>query len=776
MVEINYINNTIQLRRKNMTFPQSYPQPQDSLNTSDDRHLRTPSVVSGPFVKVAVPVPLRKMFDYETGSYQPAIGARVRVPFGRRSVVGVVIEGTDEMADGIKAKPIEAVIDDDAIISPTLMRLLIWAAGYYHYPIGEVIAAALPPILRRGDPARPQALPRWSLTESGRLDDIATLKRSPLGQKLVQCMREADDELFAADDLGRIGKGWRGAVNRLVDGGWVQPREDVVDGPRARVAEQGPTLEPDQQAVVAALTERLDGFNVSLLHGVTGSGKTEVYIRLLQTVIDSGGQALVLVPEISLTPQLVDRLQRRLGVAIAVLHSGISGGERHRMWWSAVCGDASVVLGTRSAVFAPLPHNRLVIVDEEHDASFKQQDGFRYHGRDVAIMRAQLDGAAVVLGSATPSLESMENVHRQRYARFQLPRRTGGASLPSVHIIDLNTHTPEAGLSPPLLSALEARLAAGEQSLLFINRRGFAPVVMCIGCGWFANCERCDARLTFHQGIGRWRCHHCGAEHRPLTACPECSATELVDVGEGTEQIEARVAERFPQARLLRLDRDITTSAERLSNSLRRIAQREVDIVVGTQMVTKGHDFPDLTLVGVVNPDQALFSVDYRTPEQLVQQLTQVSGRAGRGQRAGDVLVQTRYPKDPVFDLIARHDFDSFIERERDERRGAGFPPYAHFALLRADAPQRHRALGFLIGARQLAVQVLAKMPEVEIMDPVPSPMERRAGRYRAQLLVRSSERAPLHNFLDWWIDGLERDVAGRRLRWSVDVDPIDLY
>lgn len=759
-----------------MTFPQTYPQPLESRITGDDRHLQAPNVVTTPFVKVAVPVPLRKMFDYKTGGLRPTVGARVRVPFGRRSIVGVVVAGTESVAEGITVKTIEAVIDDEAIISPSLMRLLIWAAGYYHYPIGEVIAAALPPMLRRGDVARPQAMPRWALTDQGKTNDIDTLTRSPLGRKLVQQMRDSASELSGADDFGRVSSGWRSALNRLIESGWVEPRDDVVEGPQARSAEAGPTLEPDQQTVVQGLKERLHGFQVSLLHGVTGSGKTEVYIRLLQCVIESGGQALVLVPEISLTPQLVDRLQRRLGVPIAVLHSGVASGERHRMWWSATTANASVVLGTRSAVFAPLKNNRLVIVDEEHDASFKQQDGFRYHGRDVAIMRAQFDDAAVVLGSATPSIESMENVHRQRYQRFALPRRTGGASLPSIHIIDLNTHTPEVGLSPPLIAALADRLEANEQSLLFINRRGFAPVVMCVGCGWFASCDRCDARLTFHQRVGRWRCHHCGSDRRPLPECPECKSTDLVEVGEGTERIEATVAERFPKARLLRLDRDITTSAERLRASLERIAQREVDIVIGTQMVTKGHDFPALTLVGVVNPDQALFSVDYRTPEQLVQQLTQVSGRAGRGKRAGDVLVQTRYPQDPVFDLIARHDFEAFIERERGERLSAGFPPYSHFALLRADAPERHLALSFLHGARQLAEQTVAQMAAVEMMDPVPSPMERRAGRYRAQLLVRSSERAPLHNFLNWWIEGLERDVAGRRLRWSIDVDPIDLY
>lgn len=761
-----------------MTFPQSYPQPQESQKASDDGHKMEPLVLTTPFVKIAVPVPVRRSFDYQSDNQPMAIGARVRVPFGRRQLVGVVIEGTETIAPGIKARSILEVIDEEAVIDSALMRLLKWAASYYHHPLGEVIASALPPGLRRGDAARPPALPRWALTQHGMNSELTTLGRSPLGRQLIEFMRKSPADLFGVDQLQPISGGWRSAVNRLVEGGWMESRNDVLDGPVASVASPGPTLEPDQRKVVEAMQTHIEDFNVSLLHGITGSGKTEVYLQLLKHVLGAGRQALVLVPEISLTPQLVDRLRSRLGVAVAVLHSGVSERERHNMWWAAASGTAGVVLGTRSAVFAPLKSNGIVIVDEEHDTSFKQQDGFRYHGRDVAIMRAQLDNAAVVLGSATPSLESMENVYRKRYQRYQLPKRTAGAALPSMHIVDLNTHLPEAGLSPILIAALDDRLKAKEQSLLFINRRGFAPVVMCVACGWSASCTRCDARLTYHQGVGRWRCHHCGAEQRAEQTCPECKASELIDVGEGTERIEAALAERFPEARLLRLDRDVTTSARRLQDNLRLIAEREIDIVVGTQMVTKGHDFPALTLVGVVNSDQGLFSVDFRTPEQLVQQLTQVSGRAGRGKRAGDVLVQTRFPQDPVFAMIVSHDYEGFMQRERDERKNAGFPPYAHLALLRAESVRQEQALGFLHSARRQANAVLSQASDkiVELMDPVPSPMQRRAGRYRAQLLVRAMQRAPLHNFLSPWIDSIEQNSDSRRVRWSIDVDPVDLY
>jgi len=734
--------------------------------------------VNSKFVRVAVPVPLRKTFDYRCNDQPLVVGARVRVPFGRRSLVGVALGETTELAEGIVAKSVDEVLDRQAIISPLLMRLLLWTAAYYHQPVGEVIAASLPPRLRRGEPAQPEAKPQWALTQTGIDGDVESLQRSPLGKRLVEYLRQTPTAVVGSEQLREISKGWRGGLDRLVAHGWVEARTAQVEGPPTLPAETGPTLEADQQAAVDKLSARLDGFQVSLLHGITGSGKTEVYLSLLEQTIATGRQALVLVPEISLTPQLVERVQRRLGAAVAVLHSGVAEQLRHRMWWAALTGQAAVVLGTRSTVFAPLPNAGIVIIDEEHDSSFKQQDGFRYHGRDVAIMRAQLANVPVVLGSATPSVETMENVHRQRYLRVVLPKRTGGAQLPKVHVIDLNTHTPDTGLSPPIIQAIAQRLKKQEQSLLFINRRGFAPVVMCTDCGWTASCQRCDAKLTFHQRIDRWRCHHCGAERLPVPNCPECHGSALVDVGEGTERIEDSLAQRFPEARLLRLDRDVATSAERLRASLQRIADREVDIVVGTQMVTKGHDFPQLTMVGVINTDQALFSVDYRTPEHLMQQLTQVGGRAGRGSRRGEVLVQTRYPRDPVFEMIAQHDYDAFLDRERAERKTSGLPPYSHLALMRAQAATRSEALEFLNEVRSTATGLVnhPATEAVELMDPVPSPMERRAGRYRAQLLIRSLERAPLHNFLKAWLDTIDQHSAVRRVRWSIDVDPVDLY
>jgi len=744
----------------------------------DELHDKEPVLVRTPFVRVAVPVPLRKTFDYRRNAQPTIIGARVRVPFGRRSVVGIVVGATSQLEDGIVAKAVDEVLDDEAVISPALMELLIWAAAYYHQPIGEVVAASLPPRLRRGEALRPNAMPRWALTPQGREDDLQVLQRSPLGKRLVEHLRRSPGDDTGAEQLRAISQGWRSALDRLVQLGWIEERAPRVEALGTVPVEAGPTLEPDQQVAVDTLLSCLDGFQVNLLHGITGSGKTEVYLRLLEQIIATGRQALVLVPEISLTPQLVDRVQRRLGMVVAVLHSGIAEQLRHRMWWAAASGEAMVVLGTRSAVFAPLPKAGIVIIDEEHDSSFKQQDGFRYHGRDVAIMRAQLADVPVILGSATPSVETMENVHRQRYQRVTLPKRTGGAELPRVHVVDLNTHTPDAGLSPLMIQALAERLQAREQSLLFINRRGFAPVVMCVDCGWTASCQRCDAKLTYHQAIDRWRCHHCGAEQRPAPACPECHGSALVDIGEGTERIEDSLAQRFPEARLLRLDRDVMTSAERLRANLKLIADRRVDIVVGTQMVTKGHDFPQLTLVGVINTDQALFSIDYRTPEHLMQQLTQVSGRAGRGTRRGEVMVQTRYPRDPVFSMIARHDYEAFLDRERAERRSAGLPPYAHLALIRAEAATREQAMQFLNEIRHSATGLVnqAATMGVELMDPVPSPMERRAGRYRAQLLVRCVERAPLHNFLKAWLDVIEQNTGSRRLRWSIDVDPVDLY
>jgi primosomal protein N' (replication factor Y) len=527
----------------------------------------------------------------------------------------------------------------------------------------------------------------------------------------------------------------------------------------------------DAQRAAVEQIEQATRFSAFLLHGVTGSGKTEVYLEAIKRVLARGKQTLVLVPEIGLTPQLLDRFRRRFAVPIAVLHSALGERERLQAWLDARSGHAPIVIGTRSAVFVPLANPGLIVIDEEHDGSFKQQEGFRYHARDLAVMRASREAVPIVLGSATPSLETLRHARAGTYTLLRLPERTGTAGLPTVRLLDLRRLKPDQGLSHPLREAIAERLARREQVLLFLNRRGFAPVWTCYDCEWVASCARCDARLTFHQRSRRLRCHHCGADQPVIEKCPKC-ANSLHALGEGTERIEGALAKYFPDAAIERIDRDSTRRKGALEEKLERVRAGEAQILVGTQMLSKGHDFPNVTLVGVLNADQGLYNVDFRAPERLFQQIMQVSGRAGRADKPGDVFIQTRHPDHPVFDAIARHDFDGFADYALAERRDTGYPPFQYLALLRAEAAAAGLALSFLVQAQTCARQMA---DGVDILDPAPAPMERRAGRYRAQLLVQARERKALHVFLDRWVGELQALKTTRRVRWSLDVDPIEM-
>jgi len=480
------------------------------------------------------------------------------------------------------------------------------------------------------------------------------------------------------------------------------------------------------------------------------------------------------VPEIGLTPQLVDRFRQRFAVPIAVLHSGLSDNERLCAWVSARDGRAGIVLGTRSAVFSPFANLGLIIVDEEHDGSFKQQDGLRYHARDVAVMRASREDVPIILGSATPALETLRLAKEGKYSLLELPERAQSASLPEVKLLDMQHLKNNDGLSRPLVQAIRERIEKKEQSLLFLNRRGFSPVMMCYDCGWIAPCQRCDARMTLHKRSGRLRCHHCGAERPMPQTCPECESENIHPIGEGTERVEQALEALFPEARIMRIDRDTTRRKGELEEKLERVRQGEVDILVGTQMLAKGHDFPNITLVGILNADQGIYGSDFRAPEIMLQRIIQVSGRAGRADRHGEVLIQTWHPGHPVFKALKTHDYNSFAEQELQQRKAANYPPYCHFALMRAEATAAGEALHFLQRAQTVG---RAMAPEgVELLSAVASPMERRAGRYRAQLLVQSNERKPLHGFLDRWLDTIEQEKQSKRVRWSLDVDPMDMY
>ena len=551
------------------------------------------------------------------------------------------------------------------------------------------------------------------------------------------------------------------------------PRKSLNGEPVAASARFTPThaLTADQASAVERIAARLGTFATVLLHGITGSGKTEVYLHLISRLLDHGQQALVLVPEISLTPQLEARFREAFPEArLAMMHSGLEDVARTTAWLEAARGDAQIVLGTRLAVLAPLPRLGLIVVDEEHDSSFKQQEGLRYSARDAAVYRAKLSSCPIVLGTATPSLETWYNFRQGRYERIELSQRASpGARLPAVRTVDTRTHPAEQGFCVPLLEAIGQRLARREQSLIFINRRGYAPVLTCEACGWYAGCERCTGRLVLHAPDRRLHCHHCGARQPIPRGCPTCGNVDLKPMGRGTQRVEETLAARFPAARIVRIDRDSARRRAELSRTLAGIRRGEGDILVGTQILAKGHDFPNLTFVGVLNADTALLSTDYRAAERLYAVLSQVAGRAGRREQPGEVLVQTRYPDHPLFAALASHDFAGFAESQLTERRDAGFPPFVFEAVLRAEAPQLERAMAFLRDAR-----VLEDAPEtVRVFDPVPHVMTRRSGFERAQLVMQSSSRAALQAFLAA-LGAKLYDVAPRGVRWHLDVDPIE--
>lgn len=723
---------------------------------------------------MALPCPLYRGFDYRLApAGRAAPGCRVRVPFGRRSLIGVILECSSHselQADQIK--PVSEVIDARPLLPADLLALLHWASGYYHHPIGEVFAQALPALLRQGRPAEIEQTRCWRLSPEGRTIDPAGLGRAPRQAALLAwlsgCPEGADREQLQAHDLYR-----RDTLRALVARGWVEEHMATPGLAPPQPGGAAPELNPDQAAAVQAVAEQA-GYGCFLLDGVTGSGKTEVYIRAIEQALAAGRQTLLLVPEIGLTPQLMQRLRERLAAPMVILHSGLSERERLNGWVAARDGRARVIVGTRSAVFTPLPEPGLFIVDEEHDPSLKQQDGFRYSARDLLIWRARQQDAPILLGSATPSLESLHNADQGRYQRLYLPSRAGTASAPELKLLDIRGQPLREGLAEPLLGAMHRHLERGEQVLLFLNRRGFAPTLICHECGWVAACRRCDSHLTLHQNRGRLHCHHCDASQPVPVQCPECGSPDLRGLGYGTERIEQTLQALFPEHTCLRIDRDSTRRKGQLEALLERAHSGAAQILLGTQMLAKGHHFPGVTLVGILEADQRLFSSDFRASERLAQLIVQVAGRAGRAERPGTVLIQTHHPDHPLLRRLVGEGYSAFAEAALAERRETALPPYASLALLRAEATGREAPREFLEQAHALAQQLAG--PEIEFWGPVPAPMEKRAGRYRAQLLIQSPERAALHRLLSHWIPALAESPAARRIRWSVDVDPVDTY
>ncbi|MDR0564987.1 MAG: primosomal protein N' [Azoarcus sp.] len=664
-----------------------------------------------PIVRVAVPVPLPQLFDYlSDDATQEDIGRCVQVPFGRGEKNGLIL-ALPEQGDWAleRLKPVTHIQRDLPRLPSDWLELVAFAARYYHAPIGEAVALALPPGLRR---------PR------------------------VRSRGKPSDAVAVDNGECQIGI--------------------------------CPALTPAQADVLATCRAAPAGFAVWLLVGVTGSGKTEIYLRLAADVLAAGKQVLMLVPEIALTPQLEERVRARFPAAhIVSLHSERAPVARARGFVQALEGQADIVLGTRLAVFTPLPRLGLILVDEEHDASYKQQEGIRYSARDMAVWRARQRNVPVMLGSATPSLESWRHAQNGRYRLLNLPDRALASALPVVRLIDIRRYKLDEGMSPPLRDAIAARLERGEQSLVFINRRGYAPVLACPACGWVSQCPNCSAHRVVHLADRRLRCHHCGAESAIPRACPDCGNQDIRPLGRGTQRVEVRLAALFPTARVLRIDHDAARTPARREALLAAIAAGEADILVGTQMMSKGHDFPRLTLVGTLGADASLRAADFRAPERLFQQLMQVGGRAGRADRPGEVLIQTEVPAHPLYASLIRHDFDAFARSELDHRQAAAFPPFSYQAMLRADAPELATAVGFLRQAKQEAI--LLADSAVRIFDPVPMRMTRLARRERAQLLVEADQRGALQNFLAQWLERIYALRIQRGLRWHVDVDPMEV-
>ncbi|MHB0985821.1 MAG: primosomal protein N' [Sulfuricella sp.] len=723
-------------------------------------------------VQIALDVPLDSLFDYSAeGHGEIGIGDRVLVSFGRRRMVGIVaaIAGHSELPPE-RIKPVLRVFRDTPPLSEEIIRLLRFCADYYHHPLGEVILNALPVPLRQAKPPAPAKPTAYRLTEAGVAVEADTLPaRAIVKRRLLQSLKQAG--MLTRDDVAALSPSGPRAIMEFVALGWAAASDETLDMAPAPVrADKLRSLTQAQEQAVAAILAGPEQFKVWLLHGITGSGKTEVYLRVIARVLERGGQVLVLVPEINLTPQLEERFRARFPALCQVsLHSRLSAGERLRHWRLAQCGRARIVLGTRLALFTPLPQLKLIVVDEEHDGSFKQQDGLRYSARDMAIARAKQAGVPAILGSATPALETYYNALTGRYHLLELPARAvAEAALPTIRCIDISRAELTEGLSEPLLAALRTRLERGEQSLVFINRRGYAPVMRCGQCGWISTCHRCSSRLVVHLREKRLRCHHCGHESRIPPSCPDCGNADLAPLGHGTQRLEASLTRIFPAARILRVDRDSARRKHALPEMLERIHAAEVDIVIGTQLLAKGHDFKKLTLVGVVNADGALYSGDFRASERLFAQLMQIAGRAGRDVLPGEVLIQTQFPTHPLFQSLIRHDYQGFAEGLLAERKQAEFPPYCHQALLRAEAAQMETALAFLHQAKAVA----PKQFGVSLFDPVPAQMARLAGKERAHLLVQSASRGALQAFISAWNIELSR-LAGR-VRWSLDVDPLE--
>ncbi len=748
-----------------------------------------PRHVAPCILQVALPTPLRRLFDYLPCPDPPAEGwrpgLRVRVPFGRRLTVGVVVGCTQQSELPLaRLRPIDACLDDTPLPEDWLW-LCQFTARYYQHSLGDTFHQAMPVLLRQGRALAGRVREQWRATSSALPETSATpgtpapLKRAPRQAALLAMLRQHPHGLATQAVLAQGFS--REQLKALADKGLVERHETPLTAarppPAGRVlAEPALPLNAEQAATLAAVHARLDAFHPCLLHGVTGSGKTEVYLQLIEAVVSRGRQALLLVPEIGLTPQTLARFRRRFLVPVVALHSGLTDNERLDAWEAAASGRAAIVIGTRSAIFTPLLRPGVLIIDEEHDTSFKQQEGLRYHARDLAVVRARHHGIPLMLGSATPSLESLHRARRGDYRLLRLTQRATRHAPARLELLDMRSRPRQGGLIPPAIDAIGETLAAGHQVLVFINRRGFAPTLSCHACGWLADCDRCDARMTLHRQPPMLACHHCDRRLAVPAACPACGSADLRPLGSGTERTEETLAALFHKVPVHRIDRDSTRRRDALESTLTQVRRGEPCLLVGTQMLAKGHHLPHVTLVVVVNADAGLYASDFRALEHSAQLLVQVAGRAGRAAHPGRVLVQTLHPDDPHLRLLASQGYDALAEQLLAERQAAALPPFRFLALLRVESPREETAADLL---REIAGRLRPWLAErglpVDCLGPVPAPMERRQGRYHLQLMLAAARRSPLHEACAQLTAWLEESPEARRARWSLDVDPQSL-
>jgi primosomal protein N' (replication factor Y) len=735
-----------------------------------------------PILSLAMPTPLKRSFDYlppldisdaEINHLQP--GTRVLAPFGNRQLVGVLLEvkNSSDIPDS-KLKPAVRILDAEPIFFQDMLKLCRWAASYYQHSLGDVLSNAMPTLLRKGKDLIDQKQSRWRLSVDGKGLPEGALKRAPKQAQLLALLQQRDSIDIAVLSSANLP---RSALNSLLKKDLIE--HFTSDPPLSQEHGAGtetPLELNDEQQFSLDSVDIKKGYRCYLLDGVTGSGKTEVYLQLIAKCLQSDLQTLVLIPEIGLTPQTVSRFRRRFNCEIALLHSGLTDRERLLAWQAANTGRAKIIIGTRSAVFTPMKNAGLIIIDEEHDSSFKQQDGFRYSARDIAIKRAHQERCPIILGSATPSLETLHNAIKNRYQHLHLTQRAANAKPPSYELLDIRNAPMTEGFSPALLAAIGKEIDAGNQVLVFINRRGFSPMLMCHDCGFVAQCPHCDARMTVHFQQRLLRCHHCERQEKLPQHCPDCHSLQLDFRGSGTERSEQALHRLFPDTPVIRIDRDTTSRKAAMQELLAEVYLGTSCILVGTQMLAKGHHFPDVTLVAVIDADGGLFSSDFRGPEKMGQLLVQVAGRAGRASKPGKVMIQTHHPEHPLINSLVNNHYHHYAKQILEERETSGLPPFGHLALIRAESNNPQHPEEFLRALRlQIESNALEENPAVHFFGPLPAPMARRAGFFRAQLLLQADQRKSLHHSLKRLCDAGEQHNLAKKLRWSVDVDPIDM-